>query len=120
MSTVSSASLLAPPSTTSSSSGSSLTSAAQQTQSEFLNLLVTQLKDQNPLNPTDGTTFVTQLAQFSSLEALVNIQGILQNSSIAKPASSAASGGTSTNTGTSATGTQDPSQTTNTNSTQGA
>lgn len=34
----------------------------------FLRLLVTQLKNQNPLNPSDGTEFVTQLAQFTALE----------------------------------------------------
>jgi flagellar basal-body rod modification protein FlgD len=36
--------------------------------STFLQLLVSQLKNQNPLNPADGTQFVTQLAQFTSLE----------------------------------------------------
>jgi flagellar basal-body rod modification protein FlgD len=34
----------------------------------FLKLLVAQLKNQNPLNPADGVQFVTQLAQFTSLE----------------------------------------------------
>lgn len=34
----------------------------------FLKLLVAQLKYQDPLNPADGTQFVTQLAQFTSLE----------------------------------------------------
>lgn len=34
----------------------------------FLQLLVTQLKHQNPLEPADGTEFVAQLAQFSQLE----------------------------------------------------
>lgn len=34
----------------------------------FLQLLVTQLKHQNPLDPADGTEFVAQLAQFSQLE----------------------------------------------------
>jgi len=34
----------------------------------FLQLLVAQLKNQDPESPTDGTAFVTQLAQFSSLE----------------------------------------------------
>jgi flagellar basal-body rod modification protein FlgD len=34
----------------------------------FLQLLVAQLKYQDPDNPPDGTAFVTQLAQFSSLE----------------------------------------------------
>lgn len=37
-------------------------------QSTFLQLLVTQLKNQDPSQPMDGTTFVTQLAQFSDLE----------------------------------------------------
>lgn len=34
----------------------------------FLQLLVTQLKNQNPLDPADGTEFVSQLAQFTQLE----------------------------------------------------
>jgi flagellar basal-body rod modification protein FlgD len=34
----------------------------------FLQLLVAQLKNQDPDNPADGTTFVTQLAQFTTLE----------------------------------------------------
>jgi flagellar basal-body rod modification protein FlgD len=62
----------------SSSTGSSATDQAQKQQSEFLTLLVTQLKQQNPLDPTDGTQFVTQLAQFSSLNELVNIRATLQ------------------------------------------
>jgi flagellar basal-body rod modification protein FlgD len=42
-------------------------------QSTFLTLLVTQLQNQDPLNPADSTQFVTQLAQFSQLEDLQNI-----------------------------------------------
>jgi len=38
----------------------------------FLQLLVAQLQNQDPLNPTDSTTFVTQLAQFQQLEQSVN------------------------------------------------
>ncbi len=34
----------------------------------FLRLLVTQLKNQDPLNPKDGSDFVAQLAQFTELE----------------------------------------------------
>ena len=34
----------------------------------FMQLLVAQLKNQNPLSPADGTQFITQLAQFSQLE----------------------------------------------------
>lgn len=36
----------------------------------FLQLLVTQLKNQNPLSPQDNGAFVAQLAQFSSLEGI--------------------------------------------------
>ena len=43
----------------------------------FLNLLVTQLQHQDPLQPQDNTEFLTQLAQFSSLEQLQGIQGDL-------------------------------------------
>ena len=40
---------------------------------DFLNLLVAQLQNQDPLNPMDSTQFTSQLAQFSSLEQLSNI-----------------------------------------------
>jgi len=40
---------------------------------DFLYLLVTQLKSQNPLEPMENTEFTAQLSQFSSLEQLRNI-----------------------------------------------
>lgn len=40
---------------------------------DFLNLLITQLQHQDPLDPTDSVEFTAQLAQFSSLEQLGNI-----------------------------------------------
>jgi flagellar basal-body rod modification protein FlgD len=39
----------------------------------FLKLLVAQLKNQDPLAPQDGAQFVAQLAQFSALDQLINI-----------------------------------------------
>ena len=40
----------------------------------FLKLLVSQIKNQNPLQPTDSVQFVSQLAQFSQLEQSIAIR----------------------------------------------
>jgi len=40
---------------------------------EFLQLLVTQMQHQDPLNPTSDTEFIAQMAQFSSLEQMQNL-----------------------------------------------
>lgn len=39
----------------------------------FLKLLVTQVRNQDPLQPQGGTEYVAQLAQFSSLEQMQNL-----------------------------------------------
>jgi flagellar basal-body rod modification protein FlgD len=48
----------------------------------FLQLLVAQIQNQDPLNPTDSIQFVTQLAQFSEVEQMLAVRqdtdGILQ------------------------------------------
>jgi len=41
---------------------------------EFLQMLIAQLENQDPLNPQDATEFTAQLAQFSSLEQLISIE----------------------------------------------
>jgi flagellar basal-body rod modification protein FlgD len=60
--------------TTAQNNVASTTAAATGNQSlgkdAFLQLLVTQLKNQNPLSPQDNGAFVAQLAQFSSLEGI--------------------------------------------------
>jgi len=42
-------------------------------QADFLQLLITQLKNQNPLAPQDNTAFVAQLAQFSTLQGIESL-----------------------------------------------
>ena len=44
---------------------------------EFLQLLVAQLRNQDPTSPQEGHEFAAQLAQFSSVEQLANISGAL-------------------------------------------
>lgn len=39
----------------------------------FLQMLVAQLKYQNPLNPTDGSQYMAQMAQFATVEQLEHI-----------------------------------------------
>ena len=74
-------------STSSSSSVGSLTS--EQT---FLQLLVAQIQNQDPLNPTDSIQFVGQLVQYSELEQLMGInqgiQTLTGDSTSATPANS--------------------------------
>jgi flagellar basal-body rod modification protein FlgD len=55
-------------------------------QDEFIKILVTQLRSQDPLNPQKDTEFVGQMAQFSALESTklmqTEIQGLRANSLI--------------------------------------
>jgi flagellar basal-body rod modification protein FlgD len=71
---------------TSSSSGASLAGAAAPNEQMFLQLLVAQLKNQDPMSPTDGTQFVSQLAQFSELEQVIAIRGDIESKAASTPA----------------------------------
>src|SRR5258708_3491696 len=62
-------------------SGSGNSSAASDssniTANDFLTLLVSELKNQDPTQPTDPNQYITQLAQVNSLQQLISInQGI--------------------------------------------
>ena len=63
--------------TGSNSAANALTSLAASnsfvSQNTFLTLLITQLKNQDPLNPQDSSQFVSQLAQFSSLQQMTQV-----------------------------------------------
>ena len=48
-------------------------------QDSFLKLLVARIKNQDPLNPADGTQFLSQLAQFSQLEQLVGMRAEMRS-----------------------------------------
>ncbi len=48
---------------------------------EFLKLLITQLRYQDPMDPSKPEEFASQLAQFSSLEGMKNIESLLQEQS---------------------------------------
>ncbi len=66
----------------------------------FLQLLVAQIRNQNPLNPADGVQFVTQLAQFSELEQVMSIRTDLEQLQTSlTPATGARQGGESKRTG---------------------
>jgi flagellar basal-body rod modification protein FlgD len=55
------------------STGSAPPSDPLASESTFLTLLVSQLQNQDPLNPTDSNQFVSQLTSYSQLEQLINI-----------------------------------------------
>jgi flagellar hook assembly protein FlgD len=63
----------------------------------FLQLLVAQIKNQDPLQPADSIQFLSQLAQFSQLEQLIGIRQELQPSGTATGTNQ--NGGTNPTTG---------------------
>jgi flagellar basal-body rod modification protein FlgD len=77
--------------TTSGTGTASTTKTGTQTlgKDDFLKLLVTQLQHQDPLKPMDDTQFMSQMAQFSTLEQMTNMSGELERLSFSGQVSEA-------------------------------
>ncbi|CCB67527.1 MULTISPECIES: flagellar hook assembly protein FlgD [unclassified Hyphomicrobium] len=73
-------------------SGTQTSSSSQSTTTldynDFLKLMVVQLQNQDPLNPTDTNEFMSQIAQFSNVEQSINanskLDQLLVNSNISQ------------------------------------
>ena len=89
-----------------SSAASTNTLGSLGNENTFLQLLISQIQNQDPLNPTDSTAFMGQLVSFSQLEQLLSInQGVqsIATNTTPPPASSGTSGTSGTNGANSAT-----------------
>ena len=59
-------------------SSSATKSSTNETQDRFLNLLVAQMKNQDPLNPLDNAQVTSQLAQLSTVQGIENMNSTLE------------------------------------------
>jgi flagellar basal-body rod modification protein FlgD len=67
------------PAATGSSAADQMKKSTGMNKDDFLKLFVTQLKNQDPLNPQNGTEFIGQLAQLTQVEQAYNTNTNLQN-----------------------------------------
>ena len=81
-------------SSTSSSSGGS-TGAATITANDFLTLLVAEMKNQDPTQPTDPTAYISQMVDVNSLQQLVGINAGITSLDTAAGASTTGTGAVS-------------------------
>jgi flagellar basal-body rod modification protein FlgD len=83
------------PSTTTSTVGPTQASSASTgmagslNEGDFLNLMMDQMKNQDPLNPSDPTQYMGELASFSSLDEQIQIQESSSETASNQAASSA-------------------------------
>lgn len=64
---------------TGNSGGLNQLSNADDQKQMFLTLLVTQLQNQDPINPVSNEDFLGQMAQFTSLEQMTNMVATMEN-----------------------------------------
>lgn len=84
---------------TSGSSSSSPNSVSSLTSEQtFLQLLIAQIQNQDPLNPTDSIQFVGQLVQYSELEQLIGINQGVQTLAGSSTSTSSAQGSSNNST----------------------
>lgn len=65
-------------STSSTTSGTTKAASSELGKDDFLKLLITQLRTQDPLQPLEDKEFIAQMAQFTSLEQMKNVNTALQ------------------------------------------
>lgn len=63
---------------TGTTASTTVTKSTELGKDDFLKLLVTQLQSQDPLNPMDDKEFISQMAQFTSLEQMKNMNTSVQ------------------------------------------
>jgi flagellar basal-body rod modification protein FlgD len=68
-----------PTTTSTGGSTSSTNSSLNLSASDFVNIMVTQLQNQDPLNPTDSGQLLTQISQIGQLESSTQLQSSLTN-----------------------------------------
>ena len=78
--------------TTSTTSSTSTASGATITANDFLTLLVAEMKNQDPTQPTDPNTYITQMVDVNSLQQLVSINSGISSLDTAAGATTSSSG----------------------------
>src|SRR5580698_8024748 len=84
------------PTSAASTSSNALTTSALGNETTFLQLLVSEIQNQDPTAPMDSTTFLTQLAQFSQLEQMSGIRQDIETGTYDAPTGTASTANNTT------------------------